>query len=768
MADEVRYAVAELPGDGVGPEVTAVARDLVDTVAARRGFAVDWRTCPLGAKHYHQTGEVLPDAVLAELRTVDAVLLGAVGDPSVPPGVLERGLLLRLRAELDLYINLRPSKLRPGVGGAVAGLKDDDLDLVIVRENTEGLYAGAGGTVHRGTALESATEESLNTRGGVERCVRYAAALAQRRSGQAHAGAQDQRAHPRGRPVAAHRAGRGRGDRGHPGLRHVDAACLYMVADPARFDVIVTDNLFGDILSDLGAALTGGLGVAPSGNLNPDRTGPSIFEPVHGSAPDIAGRNLANPAGAVLSAALMLDHLGQPQAAADLDAAVEAVLAAGAPTATDAWEKALADGLARRWPDGRGAGRGGRSARHGPARPGRDLRHHPAGRLAAGRPGPDRRRQAARGRGAGRARRGRHRGRLARVQPEGRGVLRPGRGPALAQRPAGRVRRHPAAAPPRRGRPQPGRTAGRADPDRHPGRQGLDAARRRGAAHHPGGEPGHGGRVGGAAWPPRAAGSSSTPSTSSTATGPTGATRSRCWPRRPGRARHSRAVRHQRRHAARRGGPDPRRGRRGKPGRARRALPQRRGLRGGQLGAGRRRRRGARPGRGQRLRRAVRQRRPVLGHRQPGAEARPRAAAAGTARASWPDRPGDRRAGQPAAGRPAALRRLVRVRHQGGAARLGHRPAPGRVLARRPGAVGNQPQVLVSELAGRSNVLAKAGQLGLDLAASPTWPARSWTRSRRPSTAATRSRPRTPRSSCWSGAPPGSCRPGSTWRATGW
>jgi len=236
MADEVRYAVAELPGDGVGPEVTAVARDLVDTVAARRGFAVDWRTCPLGAKHYHQTGEVLPDAVLAELRTVDAVLLGAVGDPSVPPGVLERGLLLRLRAELDLYINLRPSKLRPGVGGAVAGLKDDDLDLVIVRENTEGLYAGAGGTVHRGTALECATEESLNTRGGVERCVRYAAALAQRRSGKltlvhktnvlTHAGSLWLRT---AQDVAA-----------ETGVTldycHVDAACLHMVADPARFD----------------------------------------------------------------------------------------------------------------------------------------------------------------------------------------------------------------------------------------------------------------------------------------------------------------------------------------------------------------------------------------------------------------------------------------------------------------------------------------------------------------------------------------------------
>ena len=347
MADEVRYAVAELPGDGVGPEVTAVARDLVDTVAARRGFAVDWRTCPLGARHYHQTGEVLPDAVLDELRTVDAVLLGAVGDPSVPPGVLERGLLLRLRAELDLYINLRPSKLRPGVGGAVAGLKDDDLDLVIVRENTEGLYAGAGGTVHRGSAMECATEESLNTRGGVERCVRYAAALAQRRSGRltlvhktnvlTHAGSLWLRT---AQDVAA-----------ETGVTldycHVDAACLHMVADPARFDVIVTDNLFGDILSDLGAALTGGLGVAPSGNLNPDRTGPSIFEPVHGSAPDIAGRNLASPAGAVLSSALMLDHLGQPQAAADLDAAVEAVLAAGAPTATAAWHKALAAELAR-------------------------------------------------------------------------------------------------------------------------------------------------------------------------------------------------------------------------------------------------------------------------------------------------------------------------------------------------------------------------------------------------------------------------------------
>jgi 3-isopropylmalate dehydrogenase len=304
------YTIAHLPGDGIGPEVTEVARDCVDAVALSRGFVVEWQSSPLGARHYLATGEVLPDAALDELRKVDAILLGAVGSPDVPPGVLERGLLLRLRAELDLYVNLRPSKLRPGVTGAVTRHKHEALDFVIVRENTEGLYAGAGGTVHRGTAFESATEESLNTRAGVERCVRYAGEVA------AEAGLTLEYA-------------------------HVDAACLYLVDDPGRFDVIVTDNLFGDILSDLGAALSGGLGVAPSGNLNPDRTGPSVFEPVHGSAPDIAGTGRANPAGAVLSASLMLDHLGEPEAAADLDAAVSSVLGAGAPDTTSGWEDAL-------------------------------------------------------------------------------------------------------------------------------------------------------------------------------------------------------------------------------------------------------------------------------------------------------------------------------------------------------------------------------------------------------------------------------------------
>src|SRR5215471_8752573 len=284
------YVVAHLPGDGIGPEVTAVARDLVDQAGKRHGFAVDWRPCPLGSEHYLRTGEVLPDDAFNDLKKTDAIFLGAVGSPSVPPGVLERGLLLRLRFELDLYVNLRPARQRPGV--AAAG--DENLDFVVVRENTEGMYAGAGGIAHRGSAFEVATEESLNTRAGVERCVRYAASLAKKRSGEltlvhktnvlVNAGSLWKRVADE---VAA-----------ETGVQldyaHVDAACLYMVSDPGRFDVIVTDNLFGDILTDLTAALTGGLGLSASGNLNPDRTGPSIFEPVHGSAPDIAGTGKAN------------------------------------------------------------------------------------------------------------------------------------------------------------------------------------------------------------------------------------------------------------------------------------------------------------------------------------------------------------------------------------------------------------------------------------------------------------------------------------------
>jgi len=337
------YVVAHLPGDGIGPEVTAVARDLVDQAGKEHGFTVDWRHCPLGSEHYLRTGEVLPDDALNDLRKTDAIFLGAVGSPAVRPGVLERGLLLKLRFDLDLYVNLRPARLRRGVPSYGPGA----LDAIIVRENTEGLYAGAGGIAHRGSALEVATEESLNTRAGVERCIRYAASLAKKRSGKltlvhktnvlTNAGSlwkrvADEVATEQGVPLE---------------YAHVDAACLYLVSDPGRFDVIVTDNLFGDIITDLAAALTGGLGLSASGNLNPDRTGPSMFEPVHGSAPDIAGTGKANPAGAVLSAALMLDHLGEAAAAAGLEAAVDAVLAAGGAGSCQGWSEALSAEVAR-------------------------------------------------------------------------------------------------------------------------------------------------------------------------------------------------------------------------------------------------------------------------------------------------------------------------------------------------------------------------------------------------------------------------------------
>ena len=340
------HVVTHLPGDGVGPEVTEVAKACLDTVAGRHGFAIEWRSCSLGGQHYLATGEVLPDPVLAELRTSDAILLGAVGTPEVPPGVLERGLLLRLRFELDLYINLRPSKLRPGVGGAVGKHSLEDLDFVIVRENTEGLYAGAGGTVHKGSQFETATEESLNTWAGVRRCVQYAAGLAAGRSGRltlvhktnvlTHAGDLWYRI---AREVAAE-AGV------ELSYAHVDAACLWMVDDPARFDVIVTDNLFGDIISDLGAALTGGLGYAAERQSQP---GPHRAVDVRARARLGAGHRWQGPGQSGRRravAGLMLSHLGEDAAAADLDAAVNAVLATGAPASTGEWEKALLGQLA--------------------------------------------------------------------------------------------------------------------------------------------------------------------------------------------------------------------------------------------------------------------------------------------------------------------------------------------------------------------------------------------------------------------------------------
>ena len=321
--------IAVVAGDGIGPEVVAQARKVLDVVLP----GVEATEYDLGARRYHATGEVLPDSVLAELAGHDAILLGAVGDPTVPPGVLERGLLLKLRFVFDQYVNLRPSRLWPGTASPLAGVKPGEIDLVVVREGTEGLYVGAGGNLHPGTAAEVATEESLNTRHGVERVVRDAFARAARRERRkvtlvhktnvlTHAGALWARTFA---AVAAE----------FPDIateyQHVDAAAMFMVTQPQRYDVVVTDNLFGDILTDVAAAVTGGIGLAASGSINPDRVHPSMFEPVHGSAPDIAGRGVADPAAAVLSVALLLDHLGHPEAAQRVSEAVGAELAGRTP-----------------------------------------------------------------------------------------------------------------------------------------------------------------------------------------------------------------------------------------------------------------------------------------------------------------------------------------------------------------------------------------------------------------------------------------------------
>jgi 3-isopropylmalate dehydrogenase len=329
------YRLAVVPGDGIGPEVTAEALKVLDAATAD-SVTFERTEYDLGARRWNATAETLPDSVLEELRKQDAILLGAVGDPSVPSGVLERGLLLRLRFSLDHYVNLRPARLYPGVASPLAD--PGEVDFVVVREGTEGLYVGNGGVVRKGTPQEIATEVSVNTAFGVERVVRDAFARADAR--------------PRRRLTLVHknnvlvhagdlwwrtveRVGAEYPDVGVDYL-HVDAAMIFLATDPARFDVVVTDNLFGDIVTDLAAAVTGGIGLAASGNVNPDRTAPSMFEPVHGSAPDLAGRGTADPTAAILSAALLLDHLGLAEAAAQVQRAVAADLGArgDAPRAT--------------------------------------------------------------------------------------------------------------------------------------------------------------------------------------------------------------------------------------------------------------------------------------------------------------------------------------------------------------------------------------------------------------------------------------------------
>jgi 3-isopropylmalate dehydrogenase len=306
------HRIAVIGGDGIGPEVTAEALRVV----AEAGIDLDVTHFDLGGARYLRDGEILSDATLDQLRSFDAILLGAVGTPDVPPGVIERGLLLKMRFELDLYVNQRP------FAGTAPG-HDRPHDFIVIRENTEGPYVGEGGLLRKGTPHEVATQGSVNTRMGVERCVRYAFELASRRERRhvtlvhktnvlTFAGDLWQRVFD---VVAAEFPTIG------TAYNHVDAACIYFVQDPHRYDVIVTDNLFGDILTDLGGAVSGGIGVASSANLNPARTGPSMFEPVHGSAPDIVGTGRANPTAAVLSAAHMLEFLGEAAAADRIRAA---------------------------------------------------------------------------------------------------------------------------------------------------------------------------------------------------------------------------------------------------------------------------------------------------------------------------------------------------------------------------------------------------------------------------------------------------------------
>ena len=322
------YRIAVIPGDGIGTEVVAEGRKVLQAVSNRFGLAFDTTDFDLGAQRYLTTGDVLPESELADIATYDAILLGAVGDPRVPPGVLERGLLLKLRFRLDHHINLRPVKLYPGVSTPLAGKGPTDIDMVVCREGTEGPYVGAGGSLRTGTPQEVAVEESLNTAFGVERIVRDAFVRAERRRGHVtlvhktnvltNAGALWTRVFAE---VAAQ----------YPDITtdyvHVDAASMFFITDPGRFDVVVTDNLFGDIITDIGAAIAGGIGRAASGNIDATRVHPSMFEPVHGSAPDIAGRGLADPTATVLSVAMMLEHLGETDAAAAVESAVAADLA---------------------------------------------------------------------------------------------------------------------------------------------------------------------------------------------------------------------------------------------------------------------------------------------------------------------------------------------------------------------------------------------------------------------------------------------------------
>ncbi|MEM5785924.1 MAG: 3-isopropylmalate dehydrogenase [Syntrophobacteraceae bacterium] len=327
MANGKTYRIAVLPGDGTGPEVVREGLKALDAVSSKSGFKTETVTYDLGGERYLKTGEILPPAVLEELRSFDAILLGAIGHPDVKPGILEKGLLLELRFKLDQYINLRPVILYPGVDTPLKDKKPEDINFVVVRENTEGLYAGAGGFLRKGTPHEVAVQESINTRYGAERCIRFAFDYCRRRRyrnkltlcGKTNVLTYAFDLWQRAFNETATEYTDIQTD-----YAHVDAICMWMVKNPEWFDVIVTDNMFGDIITDLGAMIQGGMGIAAGGNINP--RGVSMFEPIGGSAPKYTGMNIINPLAAIAAVQMMLDHLGETDAAGMVEDAIKTVV----------------------------------------------------------------------------------------------------------------------------------------------------------------------------------------------------------------------------------------------------------------------------------------------------------------------------------------------------------------------------------------------------------------------------------------------------------
>ncbi|KPL18733.1 MAG: 3-isopropylmalate dehydrogenase [candidate division Zixibacteria bacterium SM23_81] len=317
------HRIGVIPGDGTGPEVVAEGLKILKAVAEKTDAEFDFIQYDFGGERYLRTGEILPDLAIEELGQLDAIYLGAIGHPDVKPAILEKGILLRLRFSLDQYVNLRPVKLYPGVETPLKDKGPEDIDFVVVRENTEGLYTGGGGFLRKGTSDEIAVQESINTRKGVERCLRYAFEYCRKRNkrnkltlcGKTNVLTYAFDLWER----AFHEIGQE-----YPEIErdyaHVDAICMWMVKNPERFDVIVTDNMFGDIITDLGATIQGGMGIAAGGNINPEGT--SMFEPIGGSAPKYTGKNLINPLAAILAGQMMLDHLGEPEAARRVEQAV--------------------------------------------------------------------------------------------------------------------------------------------------------------------------------------------------------------------------------------------------------------------------------------------------------------------------------------------------------------------------------------------------------------------------------------------------------------